>query len=533
MKMATRIWKGVGLVLMVCLFMLAQVVTAPAAPTPAGGKVLKMHVLTPTENFDPGRFTAAFTSVWIRAVYDNLIDYKPGEWPKLVPELATKYEVSPDKLSYTFHLKHGVQWQKGYGELTSEDVKFTVERVLDPATKAPYRSVFEPVIKSIETPDKYTVKFTLKVPDPAFLYKLAPWRPGFIVCKKAVEKFGDAYGKSAEATVGCGPFELIEWIPKQRAILQRFEGYHGKKAKLQRLELLEIIDETTAVLALQKGEIDIAIPRVRENLPVLSKDPNLNIIKGPSGYIMGCVAFNVEHPALKDVRVRRAMAYALDKDLIVKKVVGDLGVRACGFLTPGAYEAALGCKDLPQYPYDLKKAKALMAEAGYPNGFKIKYCDINQKPWVDLAPVLQAYWKAIGIDVELEIVPGTEWISRLYKAETPAFEFSIGTRPPEPSIMLYSMFHSSSSRPGMNAMLYKGVDAELDKAITTRNDGERIDLYKKIQKKIVDDSVIIPLFFEVQAVAARKNVMLGVNEKDGKLTCPYTHLFWLEDIDIK
>jgi peptide/nickel transport system substrate-binding protein len=531
--MATRIWKGVGLVLIVCLFMLAQVGTVQAAPAPAGGKVLKMHLLTPIEIFDPGRFTAAFTSVWLRQIYDNLVDYTPGQWPKLEPELATKYEVPKDGLTFTFHLKKGVQWQKGYGELTSEDVKFTIERVLDPATKAPYRSAFEPVIKSIETPDKYTVKFNLKKPDPAFLYKLAPWRPGPIVCKKAVEKFGDAYGKSAEATVGCGPFELIEWIPKQRAVFQRFEGYHGKKAKLQRIEMLEIIDETTAVLALQKGEIDIALPRVRENLPVLSKDPNLNIYKGPSGFIMGCVAFNVEDSVLKDVRVRRAMAHALDKDLIVKQVVGDLGVKACGWLSPGAYDAALGCKDLPQYPYDVKKAKALMAEAGYANGFKIKYIDTNQKPWIDLAPVLQAYWKAIGIDVEIELLPATQWYSKLYKGEDRLMGYAFGTRPPEPSIFLYTNFHSSSSKPGVNAMNYKGVDAELDKVMVTRDAGERRELYKTIQKKIIDDVAIIPLFYEVQAVAARKNVMLGPNEKDGKLTCPYIHVYWLEDVDIK
>jgi peptide/nickel transport system substrate-binding protein len=223
----------------------------------------------------------------------------------------------------------------------------------------------------------------------------------------------------------------------------------------------------------------------------------------------------------------------LDRDLIVKKVVGDLGEKACGWLAPGVYLGALTCDELPQYPYDPAKAKKLLAEAGYPNGFKIKYLELNQKPWLDLAPVLQAYWKEVGIDVTLEIVPATQWYAKLYRGEERLLEFCFGTRPPEPSIFLYTIFHSSASRPGVNAMLYKGVDELLDKAIATRDERARIDLYKQIQRKIIDDCVITPLWYEVQAVATRKNVDLGPNVKGDKLTCPYTHVFWLEEVKFK
>lgn len=528
-----RIWKLVAFVMMLCLFTVGSVAIVSAAPPPVGSRVFRMHLVTTIDSFDPGRFTGAFTSVWMRQVYDNLLDYKPGSWPQLQPELATKYEASSDGLTYTFHLKKGVKWQKGYGELTSEDVKFTVERVMDPNTKAPYKSAFEPVIKSIETPDKYTVKFNLKVPDPAFLSKLAPWRPGPIVCKKAVEKFGDAYGKSAEATVGCGPFELIEWIPRQRAILKRFEDYHGKKPWLERIELLEIMDETTALLALQKGEIDVCLPRILENIPIIKKDQNLKLYEGPSGYLMGCISLNVEDEVLKDVRVRRAMVHALDKDLIVKKVVGELGVKGCGWLAPGAYLGALTCDELPQYPYNPAKAKKLLAEAGYPNGFKVKYVELNQKPWVDLAPILQAYWKEIGIDTTIDIVPAAEWYSKLYRADERVMEYTFGTRPPEPSIFFYTCFHSSASKGGVNVMRYKGVDDFLDKAIATRDEHARLDLYKQIQIKIIDDCVVIPLWIENMAVATRKNVDLGPNVKGDNLTCPYTHVYWLEEIKLK
>ena len=185
--------------------------------------------------------------------------------------------------------------------------------------------------------------------------------------------------------------------------------------------------------------------RAPEDLPIVQKDPNLKVYHGRSGLILGCVGFDMEHPILKDIRVRRAMAYALDRDLIAKEVVGELGEKACGWLSPGAYIGALTCSDLPQYPYDPEKAKKLLAEAGYPNGFKIKFYSYNFKPYKDLPPVLQAYWKEIGIDLEIELLGGPDFFAKAMNAELPIFEDTFGTRPPEPSIFLYTLFHSSSS----------------------------------------------------------------------------------------
>ena len=171
----------------------------------AEAKTLRIRVAYDVQNFDPGRFTLHETSIVLRMIYDNLLDYKPGAWPEMQNQLAENYDISKDGLIYTFYLKKGVKWQKGFGEVTADDVRFSIERVMDPANKAPMASVWTGVIDRIETPDQYTVKFFLKTPDPAFLAKLAPWRPGPIVSKKAVEKFGEDYGQKPEFTVGCGP----------------------------------------------------------------------------------------------------------------------------------------------------------------------------------------------------------------------------------------------------------------------------------------------------------------------------------------
>ena len=149
-----------GLVLMGCMLGLFF-----ADSSMAKGKTLRMRLGYDVDRFDPAKTSMHMATVVYRLIYNHLLDYKPGAWPELQNQLAENYEVSPDRLTYTFYLKKGVRWQKGYGELTAEDVKFSVERIIDPKTKAPLRSVFSSVIDRVETPDTYTVKFHLSKPD--------------------------------------------------------------------------------------------------------------------------------------------------------------------------------------------------------------------------------------------------------------------------------------------------------------------------------------------------------------------------------
>jgi peptide/nickel transport system substrate-binding protein len=524
-----RKWK----VLMITLTVISCMMFLFNGMVMAKEKTLRMRVAYNVQNFDPGMYTLHETSVILRAIYDNLLDYNPGDWPNLHDQLAEKHEISKSGLEYTFYLKKGVKWQKGFGEVTSEDVRFSIERVMDPANKAPMRSVWTSIIDRIETPDMYTVKFYLTHPDPAFLAKLAPWRPGPIVSKKAVEKFGKSYGEKPETTVGSGPFELTEYIPKQKVVLKRFKGYHGASPKLDKIEIFVMADEGTALLSLQKGELDMCYLRQPDNIPIARQDSSLNLYKGPSATTKGFIAFNLESPVLKDVRVRRAMVHALDRELITETVGGEIATSACGFLAPGAYWGALSCNQLPSYPYDPKKAKALLAEAGYPKGFKIRYPEINIKAHRDIAPVLQAYWKEVGIDVNIELLPVKEWLGRGHNGNFDVTKYSMGTRPSEPSLFLHSNFHSTSTRPGLNFMAYKDVDDLLEKALATTDVEKRKMLYAQIQYQVIEDSIIIPIYYEALSMATSKKVDLGRGANGNTLTNPYWSFYWLEDIDMK
>jgi ABC-type transport system substrate-binding protein len=210
--------------------------------------------------------------------------------------------------------------------------------------------------------------------------------------------------------------------------------------------------------------------------------------------------------------------------------MGRLGTRACGLMAPGAYFGALDCKELDLYPYNPQKAKELLAEAGYAKGSKVKYTGVTLKPWQEVGVIAQAYWKEVGVDAEIEDLPIKDWIARIYKAEERVFEIGVGTRPPEPSILLSNILHSGSSRPGMNGMNYTGVDDLLGKALVTVDPEERKKIYHQIQKRVAEDCIIIPLIYETNTLVVRKNIDLGRGAKGNQLTCPYNQWYWVEDI---
>jgi len=217
-------------------------------------KILVIARTNKPSSLDPAHIVWTNDYAIVANVFSTLIGYEPGT-RKMVPDLATKWEVSNDGKIYTFYLRKGVKFHRGYGELTAEDVKFTFERILDPKTKARYPDFFKSIDK-IEIIDKYTVKFILKYPDPAFLTYLAPWRNSFIVCKKAVLEMGDE--KFAMQPVGTGPFVVEKWNQETGdVILVKNPDYYGEKPKVDKIIYKVIEDSYTQYLALEKGEVDI------------------------------------------------------------------------------------------------------------------------------------------------------------------------------------------------------------------------------------------------------------------------------------
>jgi len=448
--------------------------------------------------YDPAQLGIIMDFPIANNIFNALLKFKPGT-TELEPDLAVAMpEVSADHLTYTFKLRQGVKWHKGYGELTSEDVKFTFERIKDPATKAKNASQYA-VISSIETPDKYTVVFHLSRPDPTFLTKLANLRQGFIVCKAAVQAEGADYNRNP---IGTGPFVMDHWTDKTEVVLTANKDYFEGAPWLEKITFLPIADDSVAAMSLQKGETDIDIYiSSPDTVAKLKSDPNITVsqLPTPGGDML---AFNTRVKPFNDVRVRQAVAYAINIDEFIDKVLGGLGVRGYGPLGEGM----LGfTKDVPQYPYDPAKAKELLAEAGYPNGFSFQIT----LPGVDAFTIpytaIQGYLKAVGIDMQLNLVDSGAWVAAMSSGNLAASDLGFGARP-DPEILLRQFFHSSAFPPGSNFMYYSGADALIDQGAKEFDQAKRAAIYQQVQQKIMQDLPAIPLWFGVETDAYRKDI---------------------------
>jgi len=494
------------------------------AQSGGGEKVLVIARTNKPASFDPA-FIAWTNDYAVAAnIYSTLVSYKPGT-RKMIGDLAVKWEVSENGTVYTFYLRKGVKFHGGFGELKASDVKFSFERILDPSTKARYRDFFKS-IESIEVVDDYTVRFRLKYPDPAFLTYLAPWRNSFIVSEKAVEKYGEDFGFNP---IGTGPFIFEKWDPETGdVILKANPDYYGEKPKVDKVIYKVVEDPYTAYLALEKGEVDVVAldTSISGLLERAKANPNIVVYEKVSGGSLS-LTFNLRHPILSDVRVRRAIAYAINKTEIVEGLLKGTVMEAKGFLSP----AYIGyTDDLPTYPYDPEKAKQLLAEAGYPDGFEIDFYTPSTGVMPKVATVIQEQLRKIGIKVNIRQMDFAAWLEATVVTGKAELSFMpLGGRPPESVIIFTNLFSydPNSDKPtGINFMWYSGLTDLLSKMQREPDLEKRIELYRQAQVKIMEDLPLYPIYWSKVYVAT------GVWVKNFHIDDFNSHGDWLEYVDI-
>jgi peptide/nickel transport system substrate-binding protein/oligopeptide transport system substrate-binding protein len=344
----------------------------------------------------------------IKSLFSRLMDYTPGT-DKLIPSLAESFTVSDDGLTYTFKLKKGVKFTNGR-ELKAADVKYSIERAVDPKTQGPGAGFFSAIkghedlqggkaagLEGIATPDDYTVVFTLSRPDATFLHVMAI-NFASIVPKEEVEKAAGDFGKKP---VGSGTFKLTEWTLGQRLVFERNSDHFDKAAPFLDKFTIEVGQEPlVALLRLQKGEVDIAgdgIPPAK--YLELKNDPAYKdqVIVGDQ-LNTGYVTLNTKVKPLDNVKVRQALNYAINKDRIVR-IINNRATAANQPLPPlmPGYD-----KDFKGYGYDVAKAKALLAEAGVKDGFSTVLYATNTDPQPRIAQAIQQDLAAIGVKAEVK-----------------------------------------------------------------------------------------------------------------------------------
>lgn len=467
--------------------LLGVVLVAVFGESPARAQeeqVITVGIAADVRSLDPARINFASEYQVGVNLYSGLVRLKTGTGT-IEPDLASRWEISPDGKIYTFYLRNGVQFHKGFGEVTADDVVFTFRRHMDPATKSVYSGDFE-VVKSVEAVNRYTVRITFSKPVPAWLRSTAAYRPGLILSRRAVTQAGENFGLNP---IGTGPFKLEEYVRATRIVLTANDAYYTGPPKLRKIVFIPIPDETVAQLALESGKIGMFYARTGESIAQFKGKRGFVVEEAPQ-FGLRSLWLNMRRKPLDSLKVRQAIAHAIDKGAIVNVLAGT-GLLADNPLPPGF----LGhTENITRYSHDPSKAKRLLAEAGFPNGFKTSLLYASIAGYREVVPILQAQLADAGIQVDLQPREAGTARAMMEQGNYDVVFQGLG-RPPDPDILLSHGFHTSNYPPGPNLSFYSGVDELLDKARTETNEKMRSELYEQIQRKITADVPVIPIYY--------------------------------------
>jgi peptide/nickel transport system substrate-binding protein len=374
-----------------------KVVTA----TPSAPKILRVRLYGDIQNMDPAFQISENDGVVFNAVTNGLVRYCSNSY-ELCNELAESIEQSEDGLEISFKLKEGVMWHEGYGEVTTEDVKYSYERMIDPELDAAYADDWA-TLDHVEIIDKYRGKIILKEPFAPLWTSTMPVSSGTIISKKYVEEIG--YEAFATDIIGSGPYLFAEWRPQEKVILKKNPDYFGEEPYWDEIHLIPIEDDKSAEIALEAGDIDwarIAIPSVQR----FEDNPNFEVWKKAS-LRYRWIAMNVEHPKLQDINVRKAIIHAIDVPSILQATYMGQVEQEFALVPPGLVGS---WADAPRYERDVEKAKEFMAAAGLETlDLRLDLQDTSEyRTWAEIA---QQNLKDIGINLELNTMESSAYWS--------------------------------------------------------------------------------------------------------------------------
>ncbi|MEP9372378.1 ABC transporter substrate-binding protein [Mesorhizobium sp. KR1-2] len=448
----------------------------------------------------------------IKSLFSGLMDYEPGT-TDLKKALAEDYTISEDGKTFTFTLRKGVKFQNGR-ELTAEDVKYSIDRVVNPKTQSPGAGFFGSIVgfeeasegkadglSGITVVDPYTIKFELSRPDATFLHVMAI-NFSLVVPKEEVEKWGADFGKHP---VGSGAFKLAEWSLGQKLVFERFADYwNADLPKLDQITFEVGQEPVVALLRLQKGEVDIpgdGIPPAK--FIEVKEDPAFKdlIIQGGQLHT-GYVTMNVKIAPFDNVKVRQAVNMAINKDRIVR-IINGRAIPANQPLPPSMPGYA---KDYQGYQYDVEKAKALLAEAGLPDGFETELFVANTDPQPRIAQAIQQDLAAIGIKASIKALAQANVIAAGGEPDGAPMIWSGGmgwiADFPDPSNFYGPILGCGGAvQGGWNWSWYCNEDlekkaTEADSIVDPAKQGEREAMWRDIYVKIMEDAPWAPVFNE-------------------------------------
>ena len=490
--------------------------TAPDRQIPRGG-ILRLLWSDPL-TLDPHLVSDSTSAAVVVEIFGGLVALDTDL--ALVADLADRWEISPDGLTYTFRLRGNARFHDGK-PVTAEDVKWSLERAAHPDTGSTVADLYlgdivgvkeklegkADAVRGVKVIGDDTIQITVDAPKPYFLAKLTH-STAYVLDRESVEKGGDTW---TDHPNGTGPFKLMEYAVGKRIILERNEAYHLGPPFLDGVEMNLAGGDTLALY--ENDEIDVAsVRRARlERLLDPNEPLNSELLAAPGKFKVSYIGFHTQKPPFDDVNFRRALNYAIDKELIAQQVLSGLQVPAYGILPPGLPGHN---PDLKGLEYDREKARRLLADS--------RYADPASRPSIlmtvpgtsgsvggEVEAVVEMWREVLGVEVELQQTQLSTFLQDLYRGRLQAYAgLSWDADYPDPQNFLEIHFHSRSSN---NHGAYSNplVDGLLDRAGVEQDVVERMKLYQRAEQVIVDDAAWVPMWFSGQRYALVKPYVKG------------------------
>jgi len=450
-------------------------------------KDLTVAVASTFTTTDPYDANDTLSQAVAKSFYQGLYGFDKDM--KMVPVLAESYTASKDGLVYTVKLKTGIKFHDNT-PFNAEAVKATFDRVTNPDNKLKRYNLYKNIAKT-EALDATTVRFTLKEPFSPFINTLAH-PSGVIISPAALAQYGNK--GIAQHPVGTGPFKFVEWKATDYLKVEKFEGYWRKGyPKVDSITWRPVVDNNTRAAVMQTNEAHFAFPVPPEAVETLQKKPSLEVTASPS-IIQRYLSFNTQQKPFDNPKVREAINYAINKDALIKVAFSGFAVPAEGVLPQGVEHAA----KLGPWPYNPAKAKELLKEAGYPNGFESTlWSAYNHTTAQKVIQFVQQQLGQVGIKLQVQALEAGQRVERVESAQDPAtapvriYYVGWSSSTGEADWALRPLLASESFPPKLfNTAYYKNavVDNAIAKALVTTDKAEKAKLYTEAQKQIWKDA---------------------------------------------
>lgn len=459
---------------------------------------------------DPHFAVSTIDRVVVAWMFNGLVRFKPGSInpAEIEPDLAERWESSADGRTWTFHLRRGVQFHGGFGELTAEDVVFSLRKAAQASTSA-FSGDFR-ALETVEAVDPYTVRIVLRENVPSLLGLVTNYSGGYIISKKAAEQRGEAF---VRAPIGTGPFALDSVTPNQSLELVAHDAYFRGAPNIKRISYRFIPSDASRDLAFQNRELDLNYGRAQNTWVERTRRVPDTIVDVFEPGELAILNLNTKQAPFDDIRVRRAVAYAINRAELVRWR-GEAVSRPGQSVVPAGYLGFTADVGLPQF--DLERARALLTEAGHPNGVTVRAIHTQLPEMLSAMQVVQQQLRRAGITLDLQVVEHATFHQQIRQDLSPMVYYA-AARFPVADIYLTQFFHSRSIVKTPTAVTNFShcavADAEIDQARVETDPAKQLALWHAAQKKIIEHVCGVPLFETLLVFARHTSLDYGYDLK--------------------